>query len=250
MKFHPMLFSNPMVAALLNGTKTQTRRTKGLGLERINQSPDNYVLSAYQPLVQAFFFNHTDMTDADNRFIHSPYDKGDIIYVREEHYVIGSWQLNHDKELKSGKDAYLFRPYILPKYDDTTIRYSDNPPKEYYVGRHEHAEVPDWYKRNSLFMPKEYARLFLEITDIKCERLHDISQSDAIAEGIQQLKYNSGVGILTYFTDYINSAKTHLNPIKSYLSLWQSINGRKSLDSNPWVFAYTFRLIPKPENFK
>jgi hypothetical protein len=247
MKFHPILFSNPMVAAILNGTKTQTRRTKGL--KEINQEPENFTLSIEQPVNDWFFFNTIKPLKHQTISEKPPYAIGDILYVREEHYVIGTWELNPTKELKSDKNYYYFFPYVQPIAHDTTVRYSDNPPAEFHVSKSNTPEIPDWYKRNSLFMPKAYTRLFLEITDIKCERLYNISEADAIAEGIQQLEGKWNNKTIKGYQNYMNPNIPYLRAINSYISLWQSINGLQSHNINPWVFAYTFKVIPKPKTF-
>ena len=100
-------------------------------------------------------------------------------------------------------------------------------------------------------MPKVAARIWLEVTDIKCERLQSISHKDCIAEGI--LPLNMSAAQLAeqgqrYF-DY-SKPKQHfvdgLDPFWSFNSLWCRINGGDSWDANPWVFAYTFKQIEPP----
>jgi hypothetical protein len=86
---------------------------------------------------------------------------------------------------------------------------------------------PDFYKkemikwRSSMFMPEKYARLFLKCTDVKAERAQDISEEDAKKEGVESIggSYRKG-----------------------FFDIWIKINGQKSWDDNPWVWAYTFEL--------
>lgn len=82
-----------------------------------------------------------------------------------------------------------------------------------------------------IHMPKSACRIFLQITDIRVERVQDISEEDAKAEGV----------ILGNFpNDMYGSA---------FCELWTRINGAESWNANPWVWAITFNRIDKPENF-
>lgn len=86
----------------------------------------------------------------------------------------------------------------------------------------------------SLFMPKTACRIFLQITNIRVERLQDISESDAVNEGIN-LNNISG--------DFEHT------PVQEFETLWQSINGKESWCKNPFVWVVEFKQIPKPLNF-
>ena len=83
----------------------------------------------------------------------------------------------------------------------------------------------------SIFMPKEACRIFLKITDIKVERLQDISEEDAIKEGVK--------------IDYIGSYRH----CYGFVDLWKSINGEQSWIDNPFVWVISFERIEKPEKF-
>lgn len=97
-------------------------------------------------------------------------------------------------------------------------------------------ELGPW--KQSISMPKEAARIWLEITNIRVERLHDISESDAIAEGIQPFENGWKVyGSKNVFTD---------SAIGSFSSYWQFRFGSTSLKSNPWVWVIEFKRIEKP----
>jgi hypothetical protein len=97
----------------------------------------------------------------------------------------------------------------------------------------------------SIFMPREACRLRIEITDIRVERLHDISQEDAIKEGIECIeKAPVGDGNLYryYLGRNIDGVRFGvLNPIESFKSLWQSIND--NWDKNPFVWVIEFKKI-------
>lgn len=106
----------------------------------------------------------------------------------------------------------------------------------------------------SIFMPRKASRITLEITNVRVERLQDISEEDAKAEGIEQVAdpFNEG-GI--YWRNYIYHLNTprgdktggvicgFKDPRKSYRSLWDSINGLGSWEKSPWIWAITFKRV-------
>lgn len=182
--FRPMLFSTPMVQALLNGTKTQTRR----------------------------LFNETiQLGNFDETLKKSILKVGSIIWVRE----------TFAHSLNSNEFCY--------KAD------TDNP---IYLDK-------SWKWKPSLFMPKSACRLFLEVTEIRIERLNEISESDAIAEGIE---YSTEFGYKLYSKNSFFSK--HLSASDSYMSLWEFINGQNSWQENPFVFVYTFKVVECPYGFR
>lgn len=99
----------------------------------------------------------------------------------------------------------------------------------------------------AIHMPKKACRLFLEIVEIKMERLQDISYQDAANEGVEEL----GNGWKNYLT--IKGKKLPEdwnNTYTSFQSLWESIYGGKKWVANPWVWVVIFKRINKPNNFK
>lgn len=89
----------------------------------------------------------------------------------------------------------------------------------------------------SIHMPRVASRILLEIVSVRVERLQDISEADAVAEGIHA---SPALGEPAYL-DYINGGL--VEPIKSYRSLWQKINGPDSWAANPWVWVVEFKLV-------
>ncbi|WP_346236726.1 hypothetical protein ABDK00_014160 [Niabella insulamsoli] len=89
-----------------------------------------------------------------------------------------------------------------------------------------------FYRRPSIFMPKEAARIFLKVTKVRVERLHDISVGDAVAEGVETLGLYPGYDI---------------SPKGKFEGLWNNIN--KNWDANPFVWVYDFERVEKPHNF-
>ena len=85
----------------------------------------------------------------------------------------------------------------------------------------------------SIHMPKEACRLFLKITNVRVERLKDITEMDAIFEGCMQYDKNTNLMTALY----------------AFELLWKKINGENSWNSNPWVWVIEFEKVEKPENF-
>ena len=87
--------------------------------------------------------------------------------------------------------------------------------------------------------------ILLEITGVRVERLSNISRSDAVDEGIETFKIDCGRdGLKTAYKDYTshNNAITRNNPIDSFRTLWESVNGADSWDKNPWVWVIDFKV--------
>ena len=219
MKTHPILFNTEMVQAILQGRKTQTRRTKGLDF--INTDPSNWKI---EQLISLW----AKSKDFDIKEIKKPYEVGDILWVRENFYSIESenhWSVSQMVMCKSE----IFYAADLSDYKTT---------RPLHRGKN----------RPSIHMPKKFARIFLQITDVRIERLNDISDKDSISEGI---KTDNCEGKDCYYfypsndlrdDSYLDSPKT------SFYSLWNSINGEKAWASNPWVWVIEFERIEKPTN--
>lgn len=184
-KFHPILFSTPMVQAIREGRKTMTRRTAKGVKYTVNQCPYGKV--------------------------------GDVLWVRET------------STQESITDEAPFK----------TIYKAD-------VGENYPMGSNKW--KPSIFMPKSACRIFLEITDIKIERLQDISEEDAKAEGVETKKGSWGT---VHFIDYTSNVRgSGFDWAKqSFKTLWQKINGSESWEENPFVWVIKFKQIDKPENF-
>lgn len=96
----------------------------------------------------------------------------------------------------------------------------------------------------SIFMPKEAARIWLQITNIRVEKLHDISKEDAANEGLEvKQKYLPEISShSTWYQEYNSPHETwNDNPIEAFKTLWESINGLGSWNYNPWVWVVEFK---------
>ncbi len=234
MKLKPILFSTPMVAAILEGRKTMTRRIAKVPVrDHCGKDIMDWELSEhpYQKDGKWFYNIQTDVDDYQVMDLKCPYGQvGDVLWVREMLRQNGELGLEY---VADGEDI------------DETIVPLDFKVKLDKDDHYRHCNIP------SIHMPKWACRLYLEITGIRVERLQDITGSDAIAEGIESSNYEGK----TYFKDYIDD-KTPADgipyfpslgdPIKSFKSLWKSINGFESWDANPWVWVVSFKMIEKP----
>lgn len=213
---HPILFSTPMVAAILAGRKTMTRRLTNL--EVVNKFPNDVQFLGFQDYPDGSFraiFQSDDSDEAGS--IKFPYGKpGDTLWVRESFYK------------SFAPDGITFPAYYF-KVSHGGERVYDK-------------DIFKW--KPSIFMPKEAARLFLKITDVKVERLQEISEADAIAEGVEDLTE----GQLLSFKDYLHGAHPYTAK-GSFKSLWLKINGLQSWDANPWCWVISFERTGKPEKY-
>lgn len=243
-KERPILFSGSMVRALLAGTKTQTRRAvKPQPIERIYERYGDFLdAGAIVPLEGGGAIHHL------GKKVYCPYGKpGDRLWVRETFYAWGYWAKRFSEE-KQRDEKY---------FDDLTIQCDEKHLFEYPAefGKLQKGKM-GWYKRPSIFMPRVDSRLLLEIVSVRCERVQDISEADAVAEGVEkhpiegwEPDYDAGC-----YKNYLWSekaadkqAKAKTSAEESYESLWASINGPESWAANPWVWVVEFKVIsPAP----
>jgi hypothetical protein len=241
MKEKPILFSTPMIRAILEGRKSQTRRIIKFPNGIFNETP--YCLSATFD-GELLFGGAGSMGECFAKVtVKTKYKPGDILWVKEMFYAYGIWLRNG--YTKSGKQKWRFL--------DTTFageyRYFDNLPAE--VLPNSERDVNGWFKRNSLFMPYKACRIRLEVINDKVERLNDISEEDAIAEGTEM--FNNPCAVFEShgkYYDYTQRHRTYTvadrffeSARASYLVLWEKINGSGSWEKNPWVWVIGFKRI-------
>lgn len=231
MKFRPILFSTPMVQAILDGRKTQTRRL-------CNPYPwDKPCKSDYD------YYDHQEgghvldsegleeylkNLDLYNKSQKPKYNVDDILWVRE------TWQQETKEfETEIGKGWVSTGRYVY-RTDNVKL-----PEESEGFGK--------W--RPSIHMPKEAARIFLEVTDVRVEKLQDISKKDAIAEGIKFMDMPDPLKGQGFVKDFTVNNWHDENPIYLLKSLWQSIYGAESWEQNPYVWVYSLERVEKPENF-
>jgi hypothetical protein len=204
MKERPILFSGPMVRALLDGSKTQTRRVcKPMNswvrqdcreVRMVDGKPFHFLLDATNPMEE----------------LRSPYGiPGDRLWVRE------TWNTS---------------ARCLPSIDEPYI----------YAADLNSDGVKKWAAtwRPSIHMPRIASRITLEVTGVRVERLRDISAADCLAEGIPSIDTPGA------WSEPIPREPNLPAIYKgAFCALWESINGDESWEANPWVWVVEFKRV-------
>jgi hypothetical protein len=202
----PILFSGPMIRALLDGSKTQTRR--------IIRFDD-------------------------------PMPTGTPTLMDNEDLIYWAW----------GPDHYIC-PYGVPgdrlwvreTFRDENPEGSKNPSLVEFAAECR-SDCMGW--RPSIFMPRWACRLHLEITEVRVERLQDISESGAMAEGVEKTPDAENLAVDPFrnkpsWRGYLNGGRAYRDSARdSYASLWDSLNAKRGFgwDTNPWVWVMSFRRV-------
>lgn len=213
MKERPIIFSGPMVRAILDGSKTQTRRIinpqpvkwcQGLSLPKYSATP----LSQFIEGAPIFACPHGRI--------------GDRLWVRE------SWScIFHGGFSGDGITSQTFAIMYRAGGDEMIIE------RDYYdekLTRLYDTQRGDW--RPSIHMPRWASRINLEISGVCVERLNDISEEDAKAEGCDNSKSEASI-----------QAGWYEKPVRAYERLWEQINGAGSWQQNPWVWVIKFKRV-------
>ena len=185
----PILFSVPMVRAILDGRKTQTRRLCAWA-----NNPNSPVLTYIVACDEPGWFGDEE-GEVQFKVGFAP---GDRLWVRE------TWtaRMSHGWTIADARSR-MFDEEILYRADGTE-------------------SIDGWWP--SIHMPREFSRLTLLVSEVRVERLQDISEVDAIAEGLGEGDFGG------------------MDPRCWYRDLWDNINGPGSWDANPWVIAITFEV--------
>lgn len=217
-KARSILFSGPMVRALLNGSKTQTRRTRGL--DEVNESPDDWKLLSFQQSLLhngqwAGFFN--SRVDATGLIVTCPYGgPGERLWSRE------TWAEN---ESALGVPVIQYRAGGYVIHGATGERRFGTWKDEIYPGDAGEVGEPDKW-RPSIHMPRWASRITLEIESVRVERVQEISHADALAEGVEY-----------------DVSKPDGWPLERFHKLWNSVNGPGAWGRNDWVWIITFKRV-------
>lgn len=227
MKERQILFSGPMVRAILEGRKTQTRRvvTDVLGIGRIHDfGRSDTVGYQWQMRDRRGLWNELR---TDGLVERCPYGQpGGRLWVRETFKEIASGEV---------KNGYGEVRYGFAYQADAATRWNARPTIIHDLTG-QPATGPMQFQprpwKPSIHMPRRACRLLLEITDVCVERLQDISRSDAAAEGVE-----------TWAEGALSPDGQLEDPRVQFAMLWESINGADSWASNPWVWAITFKRV-------
>lgn len=208
MKERPILFSAPMVRAILSGAKTQTRRVV----------KDRYIDAA----PPACFFQWLRAN--------CPYGTpGDVLWTKE------TWRprISHACAMDACDCADVSVDYAA---DGASRWFSEEQIATGWLM----PKAAAWGNVSPLFMPRWASRLTLEITGVRVERLQDISEADALAEGTPCYVCGGPMNGLSEADCHCFHRKAKPS---DYRDLWESINGAGSWDANPWVWVIEFRRV-------
>lgn len=206
----PIIFSAPMVRALLDTRKTQTRRV-------LKPQPEPFEIAPGQMCEVA-----AELIDGESvprlrlgRVLTThkiPFAPGDRLYVREGHMLCHAFGQGRDDGMRWGPWGGM----------PTTIS-PDKTQVAYYRASFERCDPHRW--RPSIHMPRWASRLTLTVTDVRVQRLQEISRGDAMEEGCPFQNMADGPDPRGWFRD-----------------LWNSLRGPDAWDANPWVAALTFTV--------
>ena len=213
----PMLFSTLMVKAILADIKKMTRRLNGL--KEINKDPDMWIfrqITIDDPGYLMAWFEHKESYQIVK--VKCPWKFSDILWVRE------TWCNINKPEYEP--EYYYLADCLQPWVEDY------NP--------------SEWKWKPSIFMPREACRLFLKVTNVRVERLQEITEVESIDEGAFNIpntpEYQKA------FNEAVKAGgKPPLGetPRQRFRRLWDSLNAERGYgwDVNPWVFVISFERM-------
>ena len=210
----PILFNTAMVKAILDGRKTCTRRT--LAEKAILDEHWGLDREPYYQNEKWYYDKQIAVDDYKTYELKSKYQVGDILYVREKTYG------------------------TLGGIDNQDLCYATHCPCG--LSDEEHSKAKGW--RPSIHMPKKAARIFLKVTDVRIERLQDITEEQARKEGC--ITYNDKVEN----KKFKNVLEFDLTTKDAFVDLWGSTIKKQDLDiygwkANPWVWVIELELIKR-----
>jgi len=227
MKERPILFSGLMVRAILEGRKTQTRRVVKGRSSAIHADWPLSGLSAFSD-GNATFRKQNDVDSYTTESVSCPYgEPGDRLWVRETMHMDGDgvWLYSADDD------------FVGCDRDDESIMIS-------WAHHKDNAHCP------SIHMPRWASRITLEVIGVRVGRLQDISEADAIAEGVERNWLGEDPCPPEYQDEWMKYGSNDedfpaFSVVESYASLWDTINAKRgySWASNPWVWIVEFKMI-------
>ena len=202
MAIKPILFNTEMVWAILDGRKSCTRRLVKPQPDEKHTYPLGFVTDSTEKKEVGCFGFGIDEYGGSIQYAKPSYHTDDILYVRE------TW--------KKAPNGYYY-------YEDWQ--------------RNDIADITKW--KPSIHMPKEAARIWLRVTDVRVERLQEITAESALTEGADKYIHANGT---------LNEDQT----ITSFIGIWNSTIKESDLDqhgwdANPWVWVIEFERCEKPE---
>lgn len=217
MKERPILFSASMVRAIIDGRKTQTRRV--VRHPPPSETREVFTFHHPDPRTHYWAFDGDSLLDWAYPCPHG--EIGDRLYVRE------TW--NHSNHPFGPFDADCDVFYRADYLDDPLG--PDLECSKDGIRR-------EW--RPSIHMPRSASRITLEVTGVRVERLQNISEADAAAEGIE--RYRGPLHWVRYL-DAVTREPAHNTARDAFLALWKQLNGPVSVAANPWVWVIEFNRV-------
>lgn len=230
-KERPIIFSAPMVRAMLAGEKTQTRRVvkpqpphghffHGVCICSTHRNDEGKAVWAADESSPFLRNPHR---------VRSPYGQpGDRLWVRETFMDLQGTGVEYRPDPRGPLHRYAYQADTPPGSRGDEAR------KEYGL---------KW--KPSIHMPRHASRITLEITAVRVERLHDISESDCWAEGIEEVMYDFDDAAQIDMANRLGCCIDDAKPL--YALLWEKINGKGSWDANPWVWVVEHKRIAQEE---
>jgi hypothetical protein len=217
----PILFSAPMVRAILQGTKTQTRRlaSKDIGeaIEFLGGSCDETAPVS----TDAFSMEWAESLDDDGRTVRAQWCIWGAEYPEEGCLPIGNGYGN------VGDELWVRETWAWPVEEE--VIYRADPQAEALVARwRKNPNFPQVKWNPSIFMPRQHSRITLRLTGVRIERLQDIDEAGAKAEGAEPMA----------------SPGAPTRHVAAYRNLWGHLHGGDaSWLKNPWVWVLTFERV-------
>ena len=235
MAIKPILFHTEMVRAILEGRKSCTRRLVKPQPDGKHTFPLGFVTDSTEKKEVGCFGFGIDECGGSIKYVKPPYQPGDILYVRETWERFECWNCDGDERGNCPKEP---KKSVLNKTCGCYM----------YRATDEISGDAKWHP--SIRMPKEAARIWLKVTDVRVERLQDITPKGAESEGVGNLFYDDiGYGEKNYGTE----VDTEYGIAKEQFAwLWESTIKKSDLDrygwdANPWVWVIEFERCEKPE---
>lgn len=246
MRERPILFSGPMVRAILDGSKTQTRRV-------VKEGKKPREANIVEPVQDFWRFTVDGGGAYQSTDIDCPYGNlGDRLWVRETFRVVDDPAAYH---VDDGRCEPFLYEGVKYKCKDA-VRRGDNGERFVVDYRADNPSrimdkigKPKW--KPSIYMPRWASRITLEVTGVRVERLNEISKDDAIAEGVDWVSPEFyGAEPPEPDSDGVAVGDRHGPNFArdNFRRLWESINGKGSWATNPWVWVVEFKRLEQEES--
>lgn len=233
----PILFSGPMVRARLDGRKTQTRRVlkpwpgaqaDWLTMDVLHKAPSCHLaevdgrlgVQMQHPLAGQRVDGIDIGPTSPLTWVRLPYAPGYRLWVREAWHAARSWDRTPPRDIL--RDADIEHAATARSYAEIGLK---------------------GMLRPGMFMPRWASRLTLTVTDVRVQRLQEISEADAQAEGIERMKTGRGYYDPTVSKAMVRAGVWHSKASRAFEALWDSLNAdRAPWGSNPWICAVSFTV--------